>query len=203
MISALVFRSELVVSPFGDGTFWYLRAPLRWFGLKGREIMVPSGFVTDFASVPRPIWWLFPRWAKYGNASVVHDWLYWTQPFDRQAADRAIFEGMRDMKVDPRSAKTIFLALRAFGWIAWKSNARARKAGRKRCIDQYPSDPLTTWAEYEREHGVDCSAGNLDKSAERLGELLKGIPHMTLSTLTAEPEAATSQDAEANNLRPE
>ncbi len=39
-------------------------------------IYVQAGFVTDFASIPRGLWNLFPPTGHYGKAAVVHDWLY-------------------------------------------------------------------------------------------------------------------------------
>ena len=36
-------------------------------------------FMTDFASIPRPLWSILPQWGRYGNAAVVHDFGYWTQ----------------------------------------------------------------------------------------------------------------------------
>ena len=153
-----VFHNVLVVSPFGDGKYWYLREELLWLGLEDRQIRVPAGFVTDFASVPRPVWWLFPPWAQYGNAAVVHDWLYWTQPFQREVADQAIAEGMHDMGVGRVAGWLIYRALRLFGGFGWKANACARAAGEKRCIADFPSDARVTWSDYRMKHGVDCPA---------------------------------------------
>lgn len=159
-----VFRNVLVVSPFGDGTYWYLREPLRWFGgeTPAVEVVVPAGFVTDFASVPRVLWWLFSRWGKYGNAAVVHDWLYWSQQLhSRKASDLAIAEGMDDMGVGKASKHVIYRALWLFGGRAWRSNERARAEGRKRCIgNPFPIDPKITWEYYEKDHGVDCLSGS-------------------------------------------
>lgn len=44
---------------------------------EGREdiFVVPAGFVTDFASVPRFATWLIPRFGKYTKAAILHDWL--------------------------------------------------------------------------------------------------------------------------------
>jgi hypothetical protein len=145
-----LFRNALVASPFGDGTYWYLREDLRWLASGGIEYVVPRGFVTDFASVPRPLWWLFPRWAKYGNAAIVHDFLYWDQKEDRQTADRRIVEGMKDLRVSPVTRKLIYWALRIGGIFAWRANTRTRKSGRKRVITTFPSDPRETWDEYQR-----------------------------------------------------
>lgn len=41
----------------------------------GRVISVPVGFVTDGASVPRPLWWLLPAWGRYSRAALIHDFL--------------------------------------------------------------------------------------------------------------------------------
>lgn len=43
---------------------------------KDTTIRVPAGFVTDFASIPRAFWVVFPPTGKYGKAAVVHDYLY-------------------------------------------------------------------------------------------------------------------------------
>jgi len=66
------------------------------------------GFVTDFASIPRPLWWLLPKWGKYGKAAVIHDYLYRHKTYDvktslggslrvpigRKRADQIMLEAM-------------------------------------------------------------------------------------------------------------
>jgi hypothetical protein len=43
----------------------------------GKKIVIKSGFETDFASVPRIFWVIYPpHWKPYRNASLVHDYLY-------------------------------------------------------------------------------------------------------------------------------
>lgn len=74
------FTDILTVSPLADGQTWVIR---RDFGYdigtegSGNSIDVPIGFMTDFASVPRPLWALLPKWGKYGNTAVIHDYCYW------------------------------------------------------------------------------------------------------------------------------
>lgn len=147
------FKTALVVSPFGDGKYWYLRQKLEWEAKSGRIYIVPQGFVTDFASVPRPIWWLFPPWAKYGNAAVVHDYYYWVQSISRGKADAVILEGMKDMGVCWITRKLIYCALRRFGWIAWCVNKREKSANHIRIIEDenWPSSATTTWKKYQKE----------------------------------------------------
>ena len=42
--------------------------------LLGRIVIVPVGFTSDGASVPRALWNLYPPFGKYLEAAVVHDW---------------------------------------------------------------------------------------------------------------------------------
>lgn len=39
----------------------------------GEWVYVPSGYLTDGASVPRALWAFIPPWSIYGQAAVVHD----------------------------------------------------------------------------------------------------------------------------------
>ena len=57
-------------------------------------LIVPKGFSTDFASVPRiPIaFTLFANKAK--KSAVLHDWLYTTKPFSREECDKAFLCAM-------------------------------------------------------------------------------------------------------------
>ncbi|MCK4806300.1 MAG: DUF1353 domain-containing protein [Candidatus Aegiribacteria sp.] len=77
-----VFTEQLIVSPLSDGKTWVILRPFSYdvgnVG-SGDTVRVRTGFMTDFASIPRLLWIFLPRWGKYGNAAVIHDWLYWTQ----------------------------------------------------------------------------------------------------------------------------
>jgi hypothetical protein len=37
--------------------------------------LVPAGYRTDFATVPRIAVWLIPKFGKYTRAAILHDWL--------------------------------------------------------------------------------------------------------------------------------
>jgi hypothetical protein len=121
------FTDELLVSPLPDGRTWVIR---RDFGYdigeegSGDTIDVPIGFKTDFASVPRILWSLIPRWGKYGNAAVVHDFLYWDQKLTRKKCDELFLEAMCVLNVSLPQRKLIYYAVRLFGWYAWSRNRR-------------------------------------------------------------------------------
>jgi len=38
------------------------------------NILVPVGFASDGASVPRILWSIYPPFGKYLEAAIVHDW---------------------------------------------------------------------------------------------------------------------------------
>jgi hypothetical protein len=101
----------------------------------GDRIQVDLGFVTDFASVPRVLWWALPKWGVYGNASVIHDWLYWTQKRSRLQSDNIMLEAMTVLEVQPIIKKLIYYAIRTFGWWAWARNAWDKEAGLNRVVE--------------------------------------------------------------------
>ena len=131
------FTSALVVSPLADGKTWVL---LETFGYdvgelgSGDSVEVAAGFCTDFASIPRIFWAVLPRWGKYGNAAVVHDWLYWKQRRSRRASDDIMLEAMGVLSVPVYQKYPIYWAVRAFGWIAWRRNQWDRQANLERVI---------------------------------------------------------------------
>lgn len=53
---------------------WRLIASLTYEG-RSQMFLVPPGFLTDAATVPRVVSWLFPRHGIYTRAAVLHDWL--------------------------------------------------------------------------------------------------------------------------------
>lgn len=140
------FTSLLKVSPLPDGTSWVLLEPLTYELNHGTDdrITVPAGFITDFASVPRPLWALFPRQGYHTNAAVVHDWLYWTQRRPRSEADHVFLEAMDILGTLWSTRHLMFWAVRIFGWLAWWSNQRDQKAGTTRIMTVLPlaTDPV-------------------------------------------------------------
>jgi hypothetical protein len=150
------FTNILVVSPYPDGKTWYLRSD---FGFdRGKEgsgdtITVPIGFSTDFASIPRIFWTVLPKWGKYGNAAVVHDYLYYRQELNaaklpRKTADDILLEGMIVLNVVPWQRFVIYHAVRWFGFFAWYSNRKMKEAGYRKIAASAPEksvDMPTHW----------------------------------------------------------
>lgn len=131
------FTNALIVSPLPDGKRWVLLSNFGYdVGENGSSvtIMVDNGFVTDFTSVPRVLWWIVPRWGKYGNAAVIHDWLYWEQINTRKACDNIFLEAMGVLGTSKIKKWAMYRAVRLLGWMAWKKNARLRARGVTRSL---------------------------------------------------------------------
>ncbi len=120
------FTDPLVVEPLPDGRRWRLVEPFRYHvGSYPSEtiIAVPKGFITDFASVPRPFWNILPPWGRYGKAAVVHDFCYRRAICTRKRCDKIFLEAMKVLGVPGWKRYVMYLAVRAFGFVAWQKGA--------------------------------------------------------------------------------
>jgi hypothetical protein len=129
------FTDILLVSPLADGKTWVTQRPFGYnVGAEGStdRVDVPIGFRTDFATVPRLLWVILPKWGRYGNATVIHDYLYWVQERPRPEADRILLEAMGVLAVHPVVKYTMYWGVRLFGWLAWYCNKRDRAEGLNR-----------------------------------------------------------------------
>ena len=139
------------LTPFGDGQNSVLMEDLKYrIGETKYVIVVPAGFVTDFASTPRAIWAVLPPFGPYQLATIVHDFLYWEQGCSREQADELLRVAMAESKVDPGKPDVIWQAVRRFGGSAWESNTIAKASGQPRIIPKgdFPIPPLVTWQDY-------------------------------------------------------
>jgi len=119
------FTETLMVSPMNDGRTWITRAVFGYDVEKQGsrdKIDVPIDFMTDFASVPGPFTSILPHWGKYGNAAVIHDYLYWEQLRTRKEADVIFLKGMENLGVSWLVRNLMYWMVRWFGGCAWKGN---------------------------------------------------------------------------------
>lgn len=87
---------------------------------------IEKGFDTDFASIPRGLWNLFPPDGPYAPAAFIHDWLYWYQVVPREVADAVFLEGMQALGIGWFTRSTIYRAVRLGGGGPWEENRRRR-----------------------------------------------------------------------------
>lgn len=111
------FLSDPLISPVGRGEQW--RVHDDWYvqviSVEGEltTFMVPAGFITDLASVPR----LPGAYMLFGNrarrAAIMHDYLYSIQ-MERELADSVFYGGMADEVSNP-GRYMMWLAVRVGG----------------------------------------------------------------------------------------
>jgi len=118
------FTNELELRPCNDGRNWIVAHVFGLFTPLTGLIVVPSGFLTDLASIPRLFWNILPPFGKYTRAAVIHDFLYRTRICSRKTADRTLLAGMKLCGVPLWQRVLIYGNVRAFGLIAWEDDAR-------------------------------------------------------------------------------
>lgn len=89
-------------------------------GLRIR-VIVPMGFRTDFASIPRPFWRLYNPTGPWRTAAVVHDYLYSKRArCPRFLADAVFRHLMQEARCHCWARLPIYYAVRCFGWTAYR-----------------------------------------------------------------------------------
>jgi hypothetical protein len=90
-------------------------------------VVVEPGFATDYASIPRLFWIVYPRHGRYTYPSVVHDYLYSLQGQitmadgtviipDRATADLLFLEMMEATGCRWYTRYIFYTMVRLFGW---------------------------------------------------------------------------------------
>jgi hypothetical protein len=137
-----LFTKPLIVTPFSDGKTWRLTQDFGFaIGSEDSEktVDVPAGFATDFASVPCILWIVLPKWGKYGNAAVIHDYLYYEQSTSRLTADNIFLEGMMVLDVPRWKRYCLYSGVRIGGWWAWWVNGRKKVSGYSKITSASPA----------------------------------------------------------------
>jgi hypothetical protein len=157
VVGTKALSGTLNVSRFVE-RIYFLTKPIAWIPnpdqTNFQRVDVPVGFVTDFASIPRPFWSLLPPDGEYTYPAVVHDYLYWTQTRPRDMADRILEFGMEDLHVKGVTIATIYNAVRLFGGSAWEDNETLKKRGEKRFLKKVPDDPTVRWEDWKKQPDV-------------------------------------------------
>ena len=112
------FRVEIII----DTTH---RESVRYRLLDNLNILsyhVPAGFVTDGASVPRIFWGFLPPVDEYFPAAAVHDYLLSFDRENRDFADRAFLECLREIGVSVTVREALYRSVRLYSALRWFKN---------------------------------------------------------------------------------
>ena len=89
--------------------------------------IIPKGFITDLASIPRALWWI-PGLAPFEigpSGPIAHDAIYQglvgrDLGVDRRRADEILRVFCRCDGVGRIRSFVVWAAVRMFGWLAWR-----------------------------------------------------------------------------------
>lgn len=130
------FTKPLIVKVLDNGKHYEVQEYFTYYmpTNKDKVIKVPTGFITDFASVPRIFWSVFPPFGKYTKCAVLHDRLcvaflekdLWYNMLEnpdkalhnhfvrRYEADKIFLESMKAIKVDFFTRWCLYLSVRLY-----------------------------------------------------------------------------------------
>ena len=114
-------KSKLILKPLSNGKATLLDDYV--YSVNGYDIKVFRGFITDGASVPKSLQWLYNPFGKYIKAAVIHDYLYSTYNntgINRTLADKIFKHIMKETGVDNRTVRRFYNAVKYFGETSWK-----------------------------------------------------------------------------------
>ena len=106
-------------------------------------ILVPKGYVTDFASIPSAFRGLIDVYGFNIEGALVHDWLYAVgQPGEREKADDVIRYALMEQHVDIVRRNAVYRAVRMGGGDAYGKAAEwDRRFGDPRSGQRLPKSP--------------------------------------------------------------
>jgi len=109
------FISKVQVTPIDNGVFQLNERIV--VDVDGKLITIPSGFVTDFASIPRVFWAVdSPFDIKTITPSILHDYMYGCpNGYSREKIDSIFHSALIDNLVNPVKAYAYWLAVRIGG----------------------------------------------------------------------------------------
>ena len=118
-------KTKLILEPISNGKAVLMQDYI--YSVNGYDIKVFKGFVTDGASVPHSLQWLYNPYGKYINAAVIHDYLYSTYNntgINKTLADKIFRHIMQETGVDNRTVRRFYNAVKYFGATSWKTKLK-------------------------------------------------------------------------------
>jgi len=120
------FLDPLVVE-YLDGRNWQVFQEFDFASeVLEKIVVVPKGFETDFASVPKELWNILsptigPGKNNYGKAACLHDYCYRTHGYcAKKDADHLFLEAMEAMGVNAVVRDAMYEAVHLFGGSSYK-----------------------------------------------------------------------------------
>lgn len=116
------FTKPLIVEVLDKGLTYKVAEEFTYYRTNNHNVTfkVPKVFETNFASIPRIFWNIYPPTGggtsktKYGKASVLHDYLYDNGIYTRKECDKIFLEAMEAMGVGKFTRYLFYYCVRLF-----------------------------------------------------------------------------------------
>lgn len=115
-------KTKLILDPISNGKAILLEEYV--YDINGYLIRVPKSFITDGASVPHSLQWLYNPFGRYIKAAVIHDFLYScynNTGINRTLSDKIFRHIMQETGIDSRTVRRFYTAVKYFGTASWKA----------------------------------------------------------------------------------
>jgi hypothetical protein len=118
------------------------------------SITVPAGFVTDFTSIPRALWPELSPVGEHQRAVIVHDYLYWFQPCEREESDNLLMIAMKQNGMPDLQRGAVFAGVRIGSADVWNANRAARDRGDLKIVPpQIRPTAQESWSDFRTRLG--------------------------------------------------
>jgi len=97
------------------------------YSINGFLITVPKGFITDGASIPKSLQWIYEPFGEYIKGAVIHDYLYSKYNdtgINRSLADKIFDFIMKETGVNAKTRRKFYVAVKYFGKIFWQDKLK-------------------------------------------------------------------------------
>jgi len=108
---------QVSIKPLVGKGLWVTTEDFTYVSKKNNlTVLVPKGFITDLATIPKMLRWLFPKChTDTATASIVHDWILYLG-VDRSIADD-IFKEILDDTASEEIEEIFYNAVSSYTWI--------------------------------------------------------------------------------------
>lgn len=79
------------------------------------KIVVPRGFTTDLATIPRILWSIFPPHDYYAKAAILHDYMYKNALGSKKEADLVFYEALGVLGMPKWQRKLFYWGVKLVG----------------------------------------------------------------------------------------
>lgn len=179
-VASCAINRPTVTQLIPEPALFMVAHPLRYATNDGRHaIVVPVGFITDLASIPRSLWWWQAPHEGAMAPAIIHDYLYWEQSCTKDEADAVMYLAMLESGLAAFNANRVYDGIRTKrARDAWDSNKAARERGESRFLTE-------AYAKVVQDSQVDPQATLVSLQAEaarRQGLYTPSLPNVRVKT---------------------